>query len=48
MKESETIELKRSLAELKDGLNSISAILHKHGAGELRFGVRSDGGGSGP
>ncbi len=43
MKESESIELKRSLAELKDGLNSIAAILNKHGAGELWFGVRSDG-----
>jgi len=43
MKESESIELKRSLAELKNGLNSIAAILNKHGAGELWFGVRSDG-----
>lgn len=43
MKESESIELKKSLAELKDGLNSIAAILNKHGAGELWFGVRSDG-----
>jgi ATP-dependent DNA helicase RecG len=43
MKESESVELKRSLAELKDGLNSIAAILNKHGAGELWFGVRSDG-----
>jgi len=43
MKENESIELKRSLAELKDGLNSIAAILNKHGAGELWFGVRSDG-----
>jgi ATP-dependent DNA helicase RecG len=43
MKESESVELKRSLAELKDGLNSIVAILNKHGAGELWFGVRSDG-----
>jgi ATP-dependent DNA helicase RecG len=43
MKESESVELKKSLAELKDGLNSIAAILNKHGAGELWFGVRSDG-----
>ena len=43
MKENESIELKRSLAELKDGLNSIAAILNKHGAGELWLGVRSDG-----
>lgn len=43
MRESESIELKRGLAELKDGLISIAAILNKHGAGELWFGVRSDG-----
>jgi len=43
MRESESVELKKSLAELKDGLNSIAAILNKHGAGELWFGVRSDG-----
>jgi ATP-dependent DNA helicase RecG len=43
MKESESVELKKSLAELKDGLNSIVAILNKHGAGELWFGVRSGG-----
>jgi ATP-dependent DNA helicase RecG len=43
MKESESVELKRSLAELKDGLISMAAILNKHGAGELWFGVRSDG-----
>ncbi len=43
MKENESVELKRSLAELKDGLTSIAAILNKHGAGELWFGVRSDG-----
>jgi len=43
MKESESIELKRSLAELKEGLTSIAAILNKHGAGELWFGVKNDG-----
>ena len=43
MKETESVELKKSLAELKDGLNSIAAILNKHGAGELWFGVKSDG-----
>jgi ATP-dependent DNA helicase RecG len=42
-KEGETIELKKSLASLKDGLISISAILNKHGAGELWFGVGPDG-----
>ncbi|MBF0234031.1 MAG: putative DNA binding domain-containing protein [Desulfamplus sp.] len=43
MKENETIEFKKSLAELKAGLASISAILNKHSAGELWFGVRNDG-----
>ncbi len=43
-KEGETIELKKSLASLKDGLISISAILNKHGAGELWFGVGPDDG----
>ena len=35
MKESETKEFKKSLAELKTGLISIAAILNKHGRGEL-------------
>jgi len=39
MKEDETIEFKKSLAELKAGLISIVAMLNKHGAGELWFGV---------
>lgn len=43
MKETETTELKKSLAELTAGLGSISAILNKHGHGELWFGIRNDG-----
>jgi ATP-dependent DNA helicase RecG len=43
MMESKTIEFKKSLAELSDGLNSIAAILNKHGSGELWFGIRNDG-----
>lgn len=43
MKESETVELKKSLAELKEGIVSITAILNKHGMGELWFGVKNDG-----
>ncbi|MBF0408641.1 MAG: putative DNA binding domain-containing protein [Candidatus Riflebacteria bacterium] len=43
MTESETIEFKKSLAELKTGLVSIAAILNKHGKGELWFGIRNDG-----
>jgi ATP-dependent DNA helicase RecG len=42
-KEGERIELKKSLASLKEGLISISAILNKHGAGELWFGVAPSG-----
>uniref|UniRef100_A0A831UA86 Winged helix-turn-helix transcriptional regulator n=1 Tax=Geobacter metallireducens TaxID=28232 RepID=A0A831UA86_GEOME len=42
-KESETVEFKKSLAELKAGIVSIAAILNKHCAGELWFGVRNDG-----
>jgi ATP-dependent DNA helicase RecG len=42
-REGETTELKKSLASLKEGLISISAILNKHGAGELWFGVAPDG-----
>jgi ATP-dependent DNA helicase RecG len=43
LRESETVELKKSLAELKQGLVSIAAILNKHQAGTLWFGVRNDG-----
>jgi ATP-dependent DNA helicase RecG len=41
--ESEQVELKKSLAELKEGLISMAAILNKHGAGELWFGVAPSG-----
>lgn len=43
MRESEAVELKKSLADLKDGLISIAAILNKHDAGELWFGVKNTG-----
>jgi ATP-dependent DNA helicase RecG len=43
MQESETIEYKKSLAELSDGLNSIAAILNKHGRGALWFGIKNNG-----
>ena len=43
LQESETVELKKSLAELKQGLVSMAAILNKHQAGTLWFGVRNDG-----
>jgi len=41
--ENEAVEFKKSLAELKAGLISMAAILNKHGAGELWFGLRNDG-----
>ena len=43
LQESETVELKKSLAELKQGLISMVAILNKHKTGTLWFGVRNDG-----
>ncbi|UCE37074.1 MAG: putative DNA binding domain-containing protein [Thermoplasmata archaeon] len=43
MKESETLELKRSTSELKEAVISVSAILNKHGKGEIYFGVKNDG-----
>ncbi|MDD3545788.1 MAG: ATP-binding protein, partial [Kiritimatiellae bacterium] len=43
MAESETCEFKKTLAELKEGVVSIAAILNKHGAGDLWFGIRTDG-----
>lgn len=33
MNESETMEFKKSLAEVGEGLNSMTAILNKHAAG---------------
>jgi ATP-dependent DNA helicase RecG len=43
MNESESIEFKKSLAELGEGLNSMAAILNKHAAGELWFRIKNDG-----
>ena len=42
-KESETIEFKKSTAELKSGVVSITAILNKYGKGALYFGIKDDG-----
>jgi len=42
-KESETLELKRSTSELKEGIISIVAILNKHQGGKLYFGIRNNG-----
>lgn len=43
MTETETTEFKKSLAELKQGLISLAAMLNKHGQAELWFGVAPDG-----
>lgn len=43
MTETETIELKKSLAELKQGLISLAAMLNKHGQAELWFGIAPNG-----
>ncbi|WP_456406347.1 ATP-binding protein [Caldithrix abyssi] len=43
LKESETVELKKSTSSLKQALISILAILNKHGGGELYFGVENSG-----
>jgi len=41
--ENETLELKRSTSELKEGIKSIVAMPNKHRHGELYFGIRDDG-----
>src|SRR3989344_4230352 len=43
MRESETLELKKSTSELKEAIISIVAILNKHQKGEVYFGVKNDG-----
>ena len=42
-RESETVELKTSTSEMKEAVISIVAMLNKHQACELYFGVRDDG-----
>ncbi len=42
-KESETIEFKKSTAEVKGAVVSIAAMLNKHGRGEVYFGIDDDG-----
>lgn len=42
-KENETIEFKKSTSEIKEALQSISAILNKHQKGFLYFGVKDNG-----
>lgn len=42
-RESETLEHKRSIGELREGMESLASILNKHGHGTLTFGVADDG-----
>lgn len=42
--ESETVEFKKSTGEHKEALQAMSAMLNKHGRGELYFGVKDNGG----
>lgn len=42
-KESEILELKKSLAQLKEGVISLSAMLNKRNRGELYFGINDEG-----
>ncbi len=41
--ETERIEYKKTTGEIKEAITSIVAILNKHGAGELYFGIRNNG-----
>jgi ATP-dependent DNA helicase RecG len=41
--ESEILEFKKSTGELNASMHDISAILNKHGAGELYFGIHPNG-----
>lgn len=41
--ENEIVEFKKSTSELKEALQSISAILNKHQHGTIYFGVKDDG-----
>lgn len=41
--ETEFVEFKKSTGEHREAMEAISAILNKHGHGDLYFGVRDDG-----
>ena len=42
-KETEELELKKSISELKEAIISIAAILNKHKKGRVLFGIKNDG-----
>ena len=41
--ETETVEFKKSTAELKEGCISIASMLNKHGVGTVYFGIAPNG-----
>ena len=43
IKENETIELKKSLVQLKEGIISLSSMLNKSNHGEVYFGINDEG-----
>lgn len=43
MQESETLELRKSLAQLKEGIISLSSMLNKHHESVVIFGISDDG-----
>lgn len=43
LKENETLELKKTLTQLKEGVISLSAMLNKQHKGELYFGINDEG-----
>lgn len=43
LKENETVEFKKSTAELKQAVISLAAMLNKHGHGAVYFGIDDDG-----
>ena len=42
-KENEFVELRKSLAQLKEGIISLSSMLNKNQRGELYFGINDEG-----
>ena len=43
VRETETLELKKSLAQLREGVISLSAMLNKHNIGTVIFGINDEG-----
>ncbi len=43
LKESETLELKKSTGQMKPAIIFIVAMLNKHQEGKLYFGIKDDG-----